>query len=318
MILKFLSAFDLFKVPIVIYFDGKSKRSSILGIVCSFMIFSFLIYQFSTSEFFEKTSPNVVIQSLKQTHAKRIDFNENNPFVLAMADITSVDHKYYDPSIFNVIVTHSINGQTNYLETKRCTYGDLPFTKTFFDSLDLGNTFCLKNKTFFLEGYVDEPDTYSCLSILVYPCDNLTSNGTCKSAETIESFWENKVFTANHYNAQIDAKDFENPFKIYIEPYGVNVDPAFSKTFYAYLKSAEVDTDDGWLFPNSNLQTNIMLDRSSLDFQLRTNLAIPLVKWVMFSSKEKVLCTRKYQKLPESFWAECYNCLQLYAFYSLI
>ena len=55
-----------------------------------------------------------------------------------------------------------------------------------------------------------------------------------------------------------------------------------------------------------------------LDIELRTNLTEPLMRWMFFSSKVTVFCNRKYQKLPESFWAECYNCLQLYAFYSLI
>ena len=52
---------------------------------------------------------------------------------------------------------------------------DLPFNKSFFDSMDLGNTTCLKNKTFFWDGFPDEYK-FSWLQILVYPCNNLTSN----------------------------------------------------------------------------------------------------------------------------------------------
>ena len=231
MISNILAPFDLFKVPIDIYFNGKYLRSSLLGSVCSLLIFTYLIFQFSTSEFFEKKSPNVVMQSLKQSNAKRIDFNFQNPLIMAVADYSDTYHKLYDPSIFNVMIVNSNNGKLNLLETKRCAYEDLPVDKIYFNKMNLENTFCLKNKTFFLEGYIDETNL-TWLQIYVYPCNNFTSMVTCRSQEEIDSFWKGKAFSAIHYNAEIDAKDLEQPFRTYLEPYTLNLDPSLTKAKY--------------------------------------------------------------------------------------
>ena len=131
MIINILSAFDLFMVPIVYDVDGKSKRSSFLGIFCSLIILIFLLYQFSTSEFFVKKSPNVLIQSLNQTHASRIDFNHNEPLIIALADLNNISHKIYDSSIFAIIVMNIFEDQFTYLETKRCTLEIYPSTNLF-------------------------------------------------------------------------------------------------------------------------------------------------------------------------------------------
>jgi len=253
-----------------------------------------------------------VIQSLKQNHAKRIDFNFENPFVMAVGDYRDTYHKIFDPSIFNISVINSIDGKPNYLETKLCTYDDVPFNQSFFDALDIKNMLCLKNKNFYLEGYIDEINM-SWLTIIVSACNNLTSNGTCKSPEEIESFWKNKVFSASHFNVEIDAKNLGNPFRKYIEPYAYNLDPSLIKSNSMFLKTAEIETDGGWLFPNSNFQSNYMFDKVHLDFQLRTNSAEPLMRWMMFSSKDTVYCTRIYQKLPETL-ASMGGMLSLFTF----
>ena len=69
----------------------------------------------------------------------------------------------------------------------------------------------------------------------------------------------------------------------------VNLDPSMLKSNYFYFKVAQVENDDGWLFPNSNLQTSYMFDRNSLDIEFRTNSAEPLLRWMIFSSKENVI-----------------------------
>ena len=111
--MQMLSSLDLFKSPIVIYFNGKSQRSSSLGICFSLLIFTYLLFQFSTSDFFLKESPTVVVQSLKQIHAKRIDFDLSKPLIIAMGDITDQNLKIYDPTIFSVSVLFVVDGQMN-------------------------------------------------------------------------------------------------------------------------------------------------------------------------------------------------------------
>ena len=65
------------------------------------------------------------------------------------------------------------------------------------------------------------------------------------------------------------------------------------------MNTAEIVTDSGWLFSNYRTETDFMFDKNTLDYELRKNSSDPLMKWMIFASKNKVMCSRKYQKLPE-------------------
>ena len=73
------------------------------------MIFAFLIYQFTISEFIVKKSPIVVNQSLASSHAQMIEFNEKKPFILAFADATTL-RRVLDPTALRIMVMSNNNG----------------------------------------------------------------------------------------------------------------------------------------------------------------------------------------------------------------
>lgn len=298
MILKFLSHFDLFKRPVILYYHGESKKSSSVGIFFSFAIFMFLIYEFSRSEFFSKSSPIAVIQSLQSPSAEKIQFTSNHYFVVAVAD-KKMGKVIIDPSIFSVEVIYINQTRPIVQKIHACTLDDVPNKNaTLFKIMQANHMFCLENKELALEGYMDE-SSFKFLMITLNICNNLTSNGTCKSPEEIKSFFKSKILSIGYSNAEINAKNYENPFNLIIDPSVISLDYSFSKTNYVFLKKAEVMTDDGWLFPSLRIESNFMFDRSKLDLELRDNASDPLVKWYFYASKNKTFCDRKYQKLPE-------------------
>ena len=301
--LKHLSFFDLFRIPVIFYFDGSSKRFSALGILCSIGIYAFLLLQFAQSDLFLKNSPIVVSQSIQTAHANRIQFDETSLIIFNVAD--SAARLYLDPSIFNIVFkyyTDPIHFQ--YFELKKCKKQDVKFNETLFDLLNLNNSLCLNdiNKTFKLEGSWDEYFiSYAAVSLFL--CNNLTSNYTCKSSEEIDKFfntWSNfKFFSVTFHNSQLDLADYKNPFKITYKTDFQFIDTAVKKRFNIFLKTAEVETDNGWIFPEKKVQKNFMFETKEFDFQMRTDKTQPVFQMLFYASKEVVKSSRRYQKLPE-------------------
>ena len=298
MLSRFLSHLDIFKDHFFLYYEGKSKRSSPIGIVFSILIITFLIFQFVNSDIFYKLSPNVVIQSLQMPETAKIDFNDKVPFAIGVADRVTLE-KFNDPTIFSVIISYYNNYMQSIVETTTCPRDYLNYNEAESIRLQIDKLICIKNKTFSLHGYASDPN-FSFLQIYVIPCNNFTSNGSCKSSEEINAFFKDKVFSIGYQNSQLDVNDYKNPFKTTFDPLGLVFDSSLIKTNLVYFKTADIITDDGWIFTNYNKETNFMYEKNELDYELRTNPLDPVMKWTLIASKEKIICNRRYQKLPEA------------------
>lgn len=306
MLLKILSPLDIFKVPVIFYYDGQTKRSSSLGILLSIVIFGFMVYQFFNSEFILKTAPSVVTQSIETTHADRVDFNKDIPLFFGIVDRATTRKVPFDPAIMDVSISYyNIDNYdlTSFVpitkEIQSCKFEELSLDKEDFDGIEVSKLYCLKNPTFHLEGYQDER-FFSYLQILVNPCNNKTSNGSCKSIEEIDSFFYDKIFSATFLNYQIDANNYENPFTTNVFAMVTFLDPKIIKTNVFFAKNTELQTDDGWLFPSKNTKKSTSYDKSTNDFEIRQYQSQPLVKWLFVASKAKTFSIRTYQRLPEA------------------
>ena len=301
MTLGLLLYLDLFKLPISLYFDGYTKRTSLLGILFSLGIYVFLLYSFSNSDFFYKKSPSVVYQSSQIQHAKRIRFDDKILVVVAVGD--ALNRRYMDESIFTIKFKYYPTATTpTYKTLLPCTVKDVDFNQSLYQTLRLEGSYCLQNKSFDLEGYWDE-DFVSYVMINIYQCDNETSNGKCKSQEEINSFFRDPVFpkylAAFYHDAQIDFYDYQNPIKTVYKTDFIAIDSNFRKKTQFYFKTTHLTTDDGIIFSSLNTQSNFMFHSKETDFLSRTTLIDPYAQFLFFASKEEVRCTRRYQKLPE-------------------
>ena len=297
----FFAYFDLFRLPIFLYFEGNAKRASIIGILCSFGIYAFLLYSFFQSDLFQKKSPLVVYQSNQIPHAERVEFTEKKLLVVAVGD--AQNNRYMDESIFTVQFKYWTNA-TNviYKTLLPCTLNDVEFNQSLYQTLGMEGSFCLQNKSFNLEGYWDE-DVLSYVAINIFQCNNLTNGGKCKSIEEINAFFQDpllpKFLALFYHDAQIDFYDFDNPFQITYQTYYQSVDPAFRKRVNLFFENGNVQTDDGLIFISNSVQSNIMFNTQDFDFLLRSSATDPYVQMLIYASKQKVMCTRSYQKLPE-------------------
>ena len=305
----FLSYFDLFQLPIIFFFSGRSRRSSNLGLLCSMGIYIFLLLSFFQSDLFAKKSPIVINQSLETPHANKIQFDNTTLILFSVSDASN--SRYIDPTIFTVefkyyhvksngfSVNEYVSQETR--ELKPCSIEDVSFNSSIYEIMGLKNAFCLNNKIFDIEGFWDELEL-KYISVNLNICNNLTSNNTCKPKEQINEFWTKpyKFFVTEFHSAQIDVYDYQNPLKVNYQVDYQFVDPLINKRFNIHLKNAEVETDDGWIFPQNSIKSDIMFASIEFDFQSRIDESPPIFQMLFYASKEKVLCSRRYQKLPET------------------
>lgn len=300
--MSFLSKIDLFKSQVLFYYQGTSRQSSLTGVILSIMIFVFLTYQFANSEFFAKQSPLVLTQALSSTHASRINFNQRSPFMVAIADLYNGE-RFMDPSVFQIYAFFNINGSNQPIPSHPCTYEDVreAMNYSYFTTLQIYKVYCLQQKNFFLEGFIDEY-SWKTIQVSLYPCSNQTSNKTCKTPEEIKQISKTKLLSVVYESAQIDANDYENPLKKKIIPPVVTINPSLKKSKIIYLQNVEVKTDNGWLFAGTNfeIKTGIALDTYADEIDLRLDNSDLFAYISVAASKRSVLCQRVYQKLPEA------------------
>ena len=295
---RVLEKIDLFSSPPFLYYNGNRKHSSALGIFLSLGIMVFLIYEFFHSEFFSKTSPYVIVETMQDNTIRSLTFNENNPFLLSVADPSTLQ-KLVDPTIFSFQAVYMDNYVPAIKEIEPCTKDDLPtIDEQTFDSLNASQLYCIKNSSFSLAGGADQL-VLNLLEINLFPCNNSTSQVTCKSPEEINNFFKNKQMALGWLTSQFNSHNYQNPFTKGYQLGNNYVDPDFIKSNTLYLKTAQVVTDDGWFFANSNIESSITFDKNLQDFELRKNDTDPLVRWMIMASKDVVRCNRKYQRLPE-------------------
>ena len=305
----FFSYFDLFQNNVALFFNNRMKRSTKIGFFFTITLVILLSYYFTQSDIILKKSPNVVSQTLSNLHANSINFDENHLMSISISDDNNLN--YYDPRIFNVVFTishsRSINGlyETDFqanLELKPCSEDDVQFDPSAFKRLGLKNAYCLKNKTFFLEGYWDEDETYNA-GIQLFPCDNITIiNDTCKTPEEIANFFSlstPKYFGTTFHGVALKVDDYDDPMKLRYEYLYMLIDLPFFKKMNIFFKNTELDTIDGWLFRNDNRQNSFLRDYYDTDLGFRADDQDSIAQITLYASHNFTQDTRRYQSLIE-------------------
>lgn len=291
---------DLFRQPVVLYFNGIPKRSSTLGIMASILIYIFLVYSFFQSDLYKKESPIVVTQDTQSPNAAAMHF-DSKLFALSLSD--TFGNRFLDPKLFTIILRYFYSPVAfEARELRPCVLSDVKNNETFFKEYQFGNSLCLKNKSFFLQGDAGSEDWHY-VSVSLFLCDNSTSNNTCKSQTEIDNFFSSftsqKFFNVFFGDTQINLNNYEAPF-LAINTYNFQLlDPAVKKRTYYYFKQATVETDTGWLFPDIRSQSDFMFSSKDMDFQIRTNQNQPIYQYLFFSSRDRVVVSRRYQTIAE-------------------
>ena len=192
-----------------------------------------------------------------------------------------------------------VEGKKKTISLHPCTNEDMPQNRSdVFFILNLHNAFCLDEKEFKMQGHWDEVNVFYAIAEL-YPCENQTSNGICKSQAEIDEFLsKKKFFGIIFHDAYLDLKDYESPMKIKYHIESASIDPLYTKRTKIYIKTTKIFTDNGFLYPEDTMYENITFDRSEFDFSTRKP-STPLFQYVLFSSRNTDETHRRYQKIQD-------------------
>lgn len=297
---EIFTSFDLFRQPVVFYYNGKTKRTSFLGFICSLLIYIYLFYSFFNSNFFLKNVPIVIPESIENDRAGVIHFDSSRTLIFGIAD--PLNNRFTDPTYFKLLFRYYPN--LTYFEErelKLCELEDINGNLSYFQSSKLGQMFCLKNNSFYLKDSLDQAPRYIAISILL--CDNSTSNNTCKSPEEINDYFDNfnsqKFFNIVYDDRRVDIQDYTNPIKNAKKVISQLIDPKIKKKYFINLKKISVETEAGIIFSDINKVSDYSYSSMDFDFQLRTNSAQPLSQYIFLATKEEMIYNRRYQSFAE-------------------
>lgn len=302
MSLRFFSFLDFFKQPITILFRQQEKASTSLGIFFSFCIIIVLVIILAQSDFFRKKNPTIISQSLSMTQSLPVEVKKETLIAFAVADVNS--NSIFDASFFRVEallinITSLKDGTKNQTQTqlplKFCEYDDYP---QYFVSAGLNGKLCIQNKSFYLEGFYDQP-SLQYLSIRLYFCDNATSNGTCKSEESMKKVLdERRFFSMIIQSTTTELLDYTNPFRYQMITTYQALDFSLTKRYNIFLKKNQVNTEEGIFFSSIKSLYEMTFDYKEFDFIKRASNQ-PLFQFLVYASINAQQNDRKYQSFTE-------------------
>ncbi len=276
----FLTDFDLFgKVP-ELYYKGKSKKASTMGLVLTviyiILYIAFLIYK--------------LIRMFK-----RVDMTFYDSYTFqGLPSINLTNNEFYggfgmggivDERMYFLIVTYvskwKVNGKwqniTKILQTDICNldwFG--PDYKEIFADKPLGQYYCIKDVSgMVLEGY-SNLERYSYFNVKFFPCVGISPSGKeCYNRDLVEQFFRVNTVELLIQSNDVNPEDYKTP--VLRKEVDMN-SPVFKDEFqlmYSYLQIVNVETDED--ITGLNFFTNTIRKQQYLRYSHSFIITSPLI-----------------------------------------
>ena len=245
----FLTDFDLFgKIP-ELYYKGRSKKSSIFGIILTLVYIiiyiAFLIYKLI--RMFKRVDvtfyDSYTFQGLPSINLT------NNEFYGGFGMGGIIDEQMYYLDV-NYVSQVKVNGKwvesSKHLDTEICKLERFgPDYQEIFSNQPLENYYCIKDvKDLVLEGY-SNLERFSYFNVKFYPCVGTTKDGRpCYDYNTKKDFFEKNVIELKIQDNDINPEDYKNP--VIRREVDMN-SPVFKDIFqliYSYIQIINIETDE--------------------------------------------------------------------------
>jgi hypothetical protein len=246
----FLTDFDLFGKTPELYYNGKSKKSSTVGIVLTIiyiiLYIAFLIYKLV--RMFKRIDMTFYdsytfkgLPSIKLT---------NNEFYGGFGMGGRIDEQMYYLTV-NYVRQAKVNGvwveeENRELETEICRFEMFgPDYQEIFADQPLKNYYCIKDvKDLVLEGY-SNLERYSYFNVKFYPCIGVTKDGIpCYDYNTKKLFFTQNVIELKLQDNDLNPEDYKMP----VARRQVDMNsPVFKDIFqliYSYIQIVNIETDE--------------------------------------------------------------------------
>ena len=246
---QFLYDMDLFGKNPDLYFKGKSKRSTELGVTLTIiyiiLYIAFLIYKLVRMV-------KRVDVTFYDTYAYK-DFPyiniTNEEFYGAFMLGTGIDETIYYPKgqfVYNVKTpTGFVVERTDELEVEVCDINKFGSRyRELFKDKNMDNLYCMKKVQGTLEGYANL-DRYSYISVQFYPCHNKTKDGRdCMPEEYLRAYLATNIIEFKMQDNLLSPEIYETPVQALEKDINTPVFFSMYQYIYSYIQIVILETDD--------------------------------------------------------------------------
>ena len=283
---KILENFDIFGKEIDIYYKGKSRRTSIIGFVFTFLYISvylaFFIYKlvlmikraevtFYDTYAFTGQPPNIKLTPDKFYGG----FALGNPYTL---------ETFVDDTIYTVTAIYmdgqKINGQWAFVPTpltiETCKierFGEK--YRDIFKTKNMEKMHCVPFLNHTLRGHLTY-DVYSYYLVKFTPCINSTlNNNHCKSLDIIKKYLTQTFMTFKMEDVDLTPQDYYNPIMLRGKEVSANVGKNLFQDIHSFFQVVNIETDEDWLgfeaFNSIKKEQYIKYDQSIIISNLKSS-----------------------------------------------
>ena len=314
---KFMNDFDLFGKEAEVYYKGKAKRTTKIGIAFTFiyigMYIAFFVYKvirmfqkvdvtFYESYAFTGEPPNIKLTKEKFYGG----FALGNPLTLQ----TFVDDTIYYPLAFYIrgVKDGNIwNWEKIPLHLEPCkleSFGEE--YRDIFKEKNIDQLHCVPVLDHVLKGFLTY-DVYSYYYVKFYPCINgINGRNNCKPLEIVQQYLTQTFVTFKMEDVDLTPQLYKTPVALRGKEVSANVGQSLFQDIRSFFQIVNIETDEDILgfeaLSEIKKEKYIKYDESIIISDLRPNIFVTgdAICDVTISLSEKELTQRRtYPKLIE-------------------
>ena len=247
--MKFLLNFDLFGKEPDLYYKGKSKKNTNLGLIFTLIyVILYLTY--------------LIFKLVRMINRVDVKFYDTYAYDEEIPSIYITNDNFYgafkvgekmDETLYYIKVKYirgvkngeEWNNTSEDLEIEPCNIEKFGVKhRVFFNDESLNKSYCLKNINLTLEGY-SYLNHFSYINLQIFPCVNQTKDGrVCKDYNTKYNFFKENIIEFKMQDNLLTPEIYKSPVK----PFKKDITcPIYLKLFqkiYSYIQIVRVETDE--------------------------------------------------------------------------
>ena len=309
-IIKFLKFQDIFESTFRYFFNKKRTQHTILTVLLSFAINTFVIIVFIIElyELLEHTNPDVNYAKMRNTIAPNLTLNTKE--LLFSIGIRDKNYNFVnDPSIATIKATYEIvisdKGKLNQtiktLPFMNCTNIRNIYEKEgiakYFESNSVEQYSCFNYTSPIIIGGKYATSFYGNLAFYIIKCRNET-NINCKTEEEINDSLQNGWLQIVYMTSYVDYYNYTHPIQYITKGPYAKLDVLMNKLTYIYFSQIKTETDNGWIFSSLSNIYSTEVDYTDNDINQVKNDGIIASVYVC-PSVSLELFYRKYKKIQQ-------------------
>ena len=165
----------------------------------------------------------------------------------------------------------------------------------------LGNSYCLDNSTFELEGSLGALKN-SIFQIQIFQCQNSSlNNNSCGSPEEIQTFFNMKSLSLYYRNTILQLKNYESPSVETTINSVYKLEAKLNRLVVITMQKAEILTQQTVVGSNLKRLDRFLFQKEKSEIGLSITTQDAIISVVFFSSNDVLTANRTYQSLTEAF-----------------